>query len=179
MNFVYDIPAFKSSTSRLLKTGLGGWQVSGIVTMQSGAPLDVLLTGNNAASLIPNARNRPDLVGSIHYPKTLVPAGIQWFDPSAFSSPAPGTWGNLGHNALRGPGRDNWNLALHKSFVFSENRGSALELRAEAYNAWNHTQFRADVQSGGYGNSLGGSNFGVITQAYDPRVFQLGLKLTF
>jgi 3D (Asp-Asp-Asp) domain-containing protein len=63
--------------------------------------------------------------------------------------------------------------------VFNESRGSQLEFRAEAYNIWNHTQLRADVQSGNYGNSMTGSNFGVITQAYDPRVFQLGLKLTF
>src|SRR5437588_12328553 len=67
----------------------------------------------------------------------------------------------------------------HKIFVFSENRGSSLEFRAEAYNMWNHTQLRADVISGNYGAALTGSNFGVITQAYDPRVFQLGLKLTF
>ena len=179
VNFVYDLPVFRNADSKLLKSTLGGWQISGIVSMQSGAPLDVLLAGNNAASLIPNARNRPDLVGHISYPKTPVAAGIQWFDPNVFAPPAPGTWGDLGHNARRGPGRDNLNLAVHKAFVFSESRGSQLELRAEAYNAWNHTQFRADVQSGGYGNSLGGSNFGVITQAYDPRVFQLGLKLTF
>jgi hypothetical protein len=179
VNFVYDMPFFRGSDSKLLKSALGGWQISGIVSMQSGSPLDVLLSGNNAASLVPNARNRPNLAGPIHYPKTLVDAGVQWFDPNSFAAPAPGTWGNLGHNALRGPGRDNWNLALHKAFVFSESRGSQLELRAEAYNAWNHTQLRADIQSGGYGNSLGGSNFGVITQAYDPRVFQLGAKITF
>jgi hypothetical protein len=185
VNFVYDLPFFKGTGSRLLKSTLGGWQLSGIVAMQSGAPLNIVAGGSDVSSILPNgvsgrhAGARPDLVGKISYPKTKVPAGVQWFDPAAFVSPAPGTFGNLGHNAVRGPGRDNWNLAVHKSFVFSETRGSALEFRAEAYNAWNHTQLRADVQSGNYGSALNGSNFGVITQAYDPRVFQLGLKLTF
>jgi hypothetical protein len=185
VNFVYDLPFFKSTGNRLLKSTLGGWQLSGIVTMQSGAPLNIVVGGGtSASSVLPNSNDRqagarPNLVGPISYPKTKMAAGIQWFDPNAFAVPAPGTFGNLGHNAVRGPGRDNWNLAVHKSFVFSETRGSALEFRAEAYNAWNHTQLRADVQSGNYGATLTGSNFGVITQAYDPRVFQLGLRLTY
>jgi hypothetical protein len=185
VNFVYDLPFFKSTGSRLLKSTLGGWQLSGIVTMQSGAPLNIVAGGSDVSSILPNgvsgrqAGARPDLVAPISYPKTKVAAGVQWFDPNSFVSPAPGSFGTLGHNAVRGPGRDNWNLAVHKSFVFSETRGSALEFRAEAYNAWNHTQLRADVQSGNYGSAVNGSNFGVITQAYDPRVFQLGLRLTY
>ncbi len=183
VNFVYDLPIFKES-GRVLRSTLGGWQLSGIVTMQSGPPLNVVVGGSSVSSVLPNGNDRqagarPNVVGPSRYPKTSVPAGIQWFDPAAFAEPAPGSFGNLGHNALRGPGRHNWNLAVHKSFVFSETRGSNLEFRAEAYNAWNHTQLRADVQSGNYGATLNGSNFGVITQAYDPRVFQLGLKLTF
>jgi hypothetical protein len=49
----------------------------------------------------------------------------QWFDTSAFSTPAPGTWGNETHNEVRGPGRHNWNISLSKSFVFDEARGTA------------------------------------------------------
>jgi len=185
VNLVYDLPVFKNSSSRALRSTLGGWQLSGIVTMETGAPLNLVVGGGStASSILPNLNDRqagvrPDLVGAISYPKTQVPAGVQWFDPNAFAAPAPGTFGDLGHNALRGPGRDNWNLAFHKTFVFSESRGSQLEFRAEAYNIWNHTQLKADIQNGNYGANLTGSNFGVITQAYDPREFQLGLKLTF
>ena len=183
VNFVYDLPIFKNS-GRMLRSSLGGWQVTGIVTMETGAPLNVVVGGGTTpSSVLPNVNDRqagarPNLVGPIGYPQSKVAAGVQWFDPNAFAIPAPGTFGDLGHNAIRGPGRDNWNLALHKSFAFNE-RGSALELRAETYNVWNHTQLRADVQSGNYGATLTGSNFGVITQAYDPRVFQLALKLIF
>ena len=175
VNFVYDIPLLRGSSSKGLKMAFGGWQVSGIVTMQTGAPLDILDTNSTVSSIVPQTRNRPDLVGKIRYPKTV----DQWFDPTAFADPAPGTWGNLPAKAVRGPGRDNWNISLFKSFVFSESRGSRLEFRAESFNTWNHTQFRGDLQGGGISANLGASNFGAITNAFDPRTFQLGLKLYY
>lgn len=103
------------------------------------------------------------------YPHTL----SQWFDPSAFADPAVGAWGNLGYNAVRGPGRDNWNISLFKNFVLSESRGSRFELRIETFNTWNHTQFN------GIGTTFSNSNFGQVTSAFDPRIFQLGGKIYF
>jgi hypothetical protein len=175
VNFVYDIPLLRGSSSKGLKTAFGSWQVSGIVTMQTGAPLDILENNSNISSIVPQTRNRPDLVGKIKYPKTV----DQWFDPTAFADPAPGTWGNLPAKSVRGPGRDNWNISLFKSFVFSESRGTRLEFRAESFNTWNHTQFRGDRQGGGISTNFGASNFGAITNAFDPRTFQLGLKLYY
>ena len=179
VNLMYDLPLFRNAGNPFVKTMLGGWGLSGIVTMQSGAPLEPLVGGSQGGQGLVNlnARTRPDLVGGISYPKQLVSSGIQWFNPSAFKAPTPGAWGNLKHNAVRGPGRDDWNLALHKNFNFAEKAN--FEFRAEAFNVWNHTQFRADTQAGGYGQNLSGSNFGVITQAYDPRVLQLGGKISF
>ncbi|MBV9072139.1 MAG: TonB-dependent receptor [Acidobacteria bacterium] len=175
VNFVYEIPFLKNSDNRLLKSTVGGWTFSGIVTMESGAPLNITQGGTNVCSVVPNCANRPDLTGSISYPHTVA----QWFNTSAFTAPAQGTWGNLPHDALRGPGRDNWNLSLAKSFLFSESRGSRLEFRADAFNAWNHTQFKGDVQEGGISTSTTSSTFGQITSAFDPRTFQLGMKLIF
>jgi hypothetical protein len=80
---------------------------------------------------------------------------------------------------VRGPGRDNWNLALHKNFVFNEERGSLLELRADCYNTWNHTQFKGDFQQGGISTNSTANDFGTISGVFDPRVFQLGLRLVF
>jgi hypothetical protein len=180
-NFVYDLPFFNSSSSRALKAAFGGWTMSGIISMMTGAPLDVRVSSQNAASIFANnLQNRPDLVGPIRYPKTKTTSvqGIQWFDPSAFAAPAPGTWGDFGHNGLVGPGRDNWNLSVYKTFAFTERVN--LQFRAESFNTWNHPQWQADVQHlGGYGNTFDGNNPGIITQAYDPRVFQLGLKLSY
>ncbi len=176
VNFIYDIPLFRHNENRLLRTAVGGWEVSGVVTLESGIPINIGLSGAQGGNGLPNATNRPDLVGHISYPQTVV-AGkqqdIQYIDPSAFANPAIGSFGNLSHNAARGPGRDNWNLSLFKSFVFSETRGSRLEFRVETFNTWNHTQFNQTS------NNFGASNFGQFTSAFDPRVMQVGLKLYF
>jgi len=172
VNFVYDIPFLKNSSNRLMKSTVGGWQVSGIVTMQTGEPLNVTLGGatGNICNTMPNCNNRPDRAGAITYPHNV----SAWFSPtSGFAAPAPGAFGSLPFNYLRGPGRQNWNLALFKSFVFSESRGSRLEFRAEFFNAFNHTEWN------NVSTSFSASNFGAITSAHDPREIQLGLKLYF
>jgi len=183
VNFVYDIPVFRASSNRLLKTTVGGWQLSGIVSAMSGAPLNIGCNSTcgasfqSVANIFPggDVLNRPDLVGNISYPKTV----DQWFNPAAFAAPAAGTWGNLGFDALRAPGRQNWNLSLFKEFVLNETRGSRVEFRAESFNTWNHTQFGGPGQNGGISTNLGASNFGAVTAAWDPRVFQLGLKVIY
>ena len=180
-NFVYQIPFLKNSGNRLLKTSLGGWEVSGIVTMQTGSPINVTQGGTNVDSVIPNLTNllRPNVTGPITYPHSVT----QWFNTSVFSAAPAGTYGNLSYNALRGPGRDNWNIALFKSFVLSSERGSRIEFRAESFNTWNHTQFKGSEGQGAGGGGITTSTtdgrFGQVTAAYDPRVFQLGLKVYF
>jgi hypothetical protein len=175
-NFVYDLPIFRDSPNRLLNSTVGGWQLSGIVTMESGAPLNITLGGTSAGSIVQQSGNRPN-AEPITYPHTT----NEWFDPSVFTTaaaiPAPGTWGTLGHNAIRGPGRDNWNLALFKTFAFTER--AHFELRIETFNTWNHTQFRGDANGGGIDINTTDSRFGQVTAAFDPRVFQLGGKLIF
>ncbi|HEU5351915.1 MAG TPA: carboxypeptidase regulatory-like domain-containing protein [Terracidiphilus sp.] len=178
VNYIYDVPLFRNSPNAVLKSLLGGWQITGISTFESGAPLNVTLGGNAGSNGVQNGTNRPDFTGKVTYPKqTLTNGNLQWFSGSGFSAPALGAWGNLGHDALRGPGRDNWNLALHKVFRFTEH--SQFEFKAEAFNVWNHTQFQGDVQNGGIGTNYSGSNFGVITSAWDPRVLQLAGKISF
>ena len=169
VNFIYDIPFLRNSSNRLLKSTIGGWEISGIVTMTSGLPINPQLTGGQSGNGLNNATNRPDQIGSVSYPHKVG----EWFNTAAFVAPAIGAWGNAGHNSLRGPGRHNWNLSLFKSFVLNETRGSRFELRAESFNTWNHTEF--DQVS----NALGSKNFGQVTTAFDPRVFQLGAKLYY
>jgi Carboxypeptidase regulatory-like domain len=184
-NFVYDIPLLRNSENKWLKTFVGGWEVSGVVTAETGAPVNLTI-GSFAGSpcnVVPNCSERPDISGSLVYPHTV----SQWFSTSNISAPAIGTWGNLGHNAIRGPGRDNWDLSLFKNFLLSESRGSSLQFRAEFFNIWNHTQFKGDVGNGGLNNSISfnsdgsvaANGVGAITAAYDPRTIQFGLKLIF
>jgi len=167
-NFIYKLPIFNHTQNQLLKSTLGGWELSGIVTMESGTPLNVTLGGAAGGNGV-GGTNRPNLNGSVSYPGTQA----QWFNTSAFSAPTIGQWGNAPHNAVRGPGRDNWNLSLFKSFVLNEARGSRFELRVESYNAFNHTQFQ------GVSTSFTDSRFGQLTSAYDARDFQVGAKLYF
>jgi len=193
-NFVYDIPFLKNSANRGLKTTLGGWEISGMVAAQSGAPLNIGLNGNSVSSLVPNTSNRPDISGGGHDPHTV----NQWFDTSMFSVPADGQWGNAPRNSVRGPGRDNWSLSLFKNFPLSQERGSNIQFRAEFFNVWNHTQFIGNGALNGIStnasfvcNTTGQnpctsgfkldptSNFGSVTGAYDPRTIQLALKLSF
>ena len=175
-NFVYQLPLLKNSDYARLRMALGGWELSGIVAAESGAPLNLGVSGNTAASVITFAGgNRPDRVGPITYPHTV----NAWFNPASFVAPAPGTWGDLPFDAIRGPGRDNWNISLFKSFIVSERRGSRVEFRADALNIWNHTQFKGDANNGGISTNVGSANFGAVTAAFDPREFQLGASLVF
>ncbi len=178
-NFVYDLPFFRNSSSRLVKSGLGGWQFSGIITEESGAPLNLGVSGQTAGSIISNSGTRPNVSGSISYPKTVG----QWFNGN-FSAPTcapggPGTdcYGNLPFDAITGPGRNNFDLALLKNFAFTER--FKMEFRAEAFNIWNHPQWEGNANTGGIGTNFGSSNFGQITNAFDPRELQLALKLIF
>jgi Carboxypeptidase regulatory-like domain len=177
-NFVYEIPLLKNSDSKGLKMAFGGWEISGIVQAQSGAPLNIGTSGGDVTGIVPNTSNRPDLTGHGHDPHTLG----EWFDTSVFSAAAPGTWGNLPRSAVRGPGRDNWNLSLFKNFWFNQERGTNLQFRAEFFNVWNHTQWNGNqILNGGQGisSNFGASDFGQVKAAYDPRTIQLALKLSF
>lgn len=188
-NFVYDVPFWRTSANRFMKTVVGGWQVSGIVTVESGQPLNPVVGGGltSICGAVGTCGNggavRPDLVGPIYYPKnattsqTNTNGTMQWFNPSAFApNLLPGnnsvaTWGNLGFDGVWGPGRDNWNLALFKNFAVTERL--RFELRFESFNTFNHPQMNA------VDTTLGTPDFGKVTSAYDPRVLQLGVKAFF
>ena len=177
VNFVYDLPFFRNATSGVVRGVAGGWGLSGIITAQSGAPLNLGVSGTSVSSILGNIGTRPDVSGSIKYPKKV----SQWFDTSVFSAPAcqtgPDCWGNLGFDAIRGPGRTNFDLSLFKTFAFTER--FKLEFRADAFNAWNHTEFIGNKNLGGIGTNVGSGTFGQITNAYDGRQFQLSLKLSY
>jgi len=184
VDFIYDIPLFRHNDNKLVKSVAGGWQVSGIITLETGVPLNITLGGGQGSNGV-GGSNRPNLTGAISYPQTAVtctpPATcfqqIQYFDASAFSAPTvtntSSPWGTLGHNALRGPGRDNWNVSLFKTFTLSESRGSRFEIRVETFNTWNHTQFN------GVDTTKADGKFGQFTSAFDPRILQLGGKIYF
>jgi hypothetical protein len=177
VNFIYDLPFLRNSASHLVRSTVAGWEVAGIITAESGAPVNLGISGvNTPASIISNSGDRPDVTGAISYPKTP----SQWFTGN-FSNPVcatgPDCYGNLGFDAITGPGRQNWDLSLQKDFAFTER--AKLQFRADAFNAFNHPQFEGNANLGGLGNNFNSGNFGQITSAYDPRELQLSLKFIF
>ena len=185
VNFIYDIPFLRKSSNYFLKTVVGGWQVSGVVTMESGLP-QTLTVGGGLTSIcgpVGTCGNiRPNAIGPITYPKTVATLStglgtMQWLSPAAFApnllagNSKVATWGNLPYDGVWGPGRDNWNIALFKNFKFTERLN--MELRFESYNTFNHPQMN------GLDLGVGDSDFGKVNSAFDPRVFQLGAKVVF
>ncbi|WP_158750962.1 carboxypeptidase-like regulatory domain-containing protein [Acidobacterium sp. S8] len=174
-NYIYDLPFFLHSSNGLARSLLGGWQISGITTAQSGTPTNVNY-GTDVLGLGGNAANRPNLVGNVSYPKKQ----LAWFNPASFAAPtAPWAggvnsgFGNAGKDTIVSPGLFNWNLSLFKEFRITSAEGPRFQLRAESYNTFNHTEFQ-NVSQG-----FTSSNFGQLTSTYDPRVLQFGAKFLF
>jgi hypothetical protein len=196
-NFIYDVPFMRHASNALARTLVGGWEVSGIVTMMSGMPLNVTMSSGlpvpntgqcGDPATIPScgnydqagngvgASNRPMRVGAIGAPHTKQ----QWLDGSGFAYPTTiGAFGNLPYDSIDGPGRDNWNLSVFKNFVISETRGSHFELRLETFNTFNHPQINGfNTLAWSPGNVSNGS-FGQPNGFFDGRIVQLGGKITF
>ena len=149
ISYIYDLPFFKSPGK--LHTFLGGWQLSGITTFQTGTPFSAINGGayaDNAGSGNPTsitAGSYVDVAGpSPSYNIPNVPYGAGGLgplvaNPGAFVAPRGLTFGNAGRNSLRNSGFNNWNMALFKHFKVTER--AAFEFRAEAYNIFNHTEW--------------------------------------
>ena len=175
-NYIYELPFFLKSGNALVKGALGGWQVSGITTVNSGAPISHIIANTNGGT----RGSRANLVGD---PKTGQLPFPYWFDPAAFKPPADGTYGSPSRiDSIRLPGRNQTDLALSKNFY---PRARRLQFRADFINAFNHTQWLAvdNACSAAATVSLnrcdtgGTDTFGQITSARAAREIQLSLKL--
>ncbi len=182
LNFSYELPL--GSGKALLNRGQGlssavlsGWEVNGIVSMQSGYPLTPILLADNSntgTSLLGLAAgDRPDRVGVAELDR---PGPDRWFNTEAFTVPSFGSFGNAGRNILSGPGFSNLDFSVLKNTFLRE--GWNLQFRAEFFNLFNHPNFDLpDV-------FVGSPTFGRIFSARsglpgDARQVQLALKLIF
>ena len=164
---VYDIPAVQAGPA-VVAALLRGWQVNGILTANSGLPFTVRSGTDRSLSAI--GQDTADQVGDPAPAANADPT--VWFNPQAFAPAAIGTFGSVGRNSLRGPGYVSLDLAVFKNIAVTDR--FRLQLRAESFNALNHTNFlnpNATVTAG--------ANFGRILAAQDPRVFQFGIKVQF
>jgi hypothetical protein len=176
--FHYEIPAFNSSGR--LRALASGWAVAGIARFTSGLP--VTLLNNNDTSLlgtIPNGINNngvdtPNWSGKTLNLHTDPRGGVAVFDASQLTLPALGTMGNARRRFFSGPGVEDFDATLSRSFLVKDNR--ALDFRAEAFNLFNHAQFFGAAAVEG---NISSATFGQAVSAMPPRLMQVALRYRF
>jgi hypothetical protein len=183
-SYVYELPWFSKSTNTAKRLLLGGYQISGITNFESGAPVPRVAVSDLLSGQRGNYPNRVSdpgagLAGTID-PRTRLPF---IFDPNAFSTNAVGTFGNAGRAFSRLPGRNQTNLSLVKNIYFNSERNFYLQLRAESFNVFNHTQFLMAAGAATTfpvtGNPADTLAFGRPTGTRPPREWQFAAKLYF
>jgi hypothetical protein len=168
---VYDIAMLK--TNAWTRALTRNWRLSALYQVQSGFPFTISVFGDtaNAGTVLGENPVRANYTGQpVFGPDTH--NTMQWFNPAAFAAPAAFTFGNVGRNTLYGPGLQTLDLALVRAFALRES--TRLELRGEAFNAMNHSNF------GTPNRFVNTPQFGTITEASTPgREFQLSARLSF
>jgi hypothetical protein len=184
--YVYGLPFFRDSSRTVLKTAFGGWQVSGITMVNSGPAARVLVLQPESDVFVLARRPEPIVFGAVR-PGFLRPnevgdphageqSGATWFDPGAFEPPAKGAYGTAPVVPFRLPGRQQWDIAISKSFFLPG--GTRLQVRSDLINAFNHTQFRdVDTLCIARTNCAEDPDFGRVLSARPPRQVQLGIKV--
>jgi hypothetical protein len=174
LSFNYELPVGRgktllSSASRLVNTLVGGWQVNGIATFSAGQ-YHTITTSQFWPNISPTFNTSvPNVIGN---PTANQNPRDLYFDPSAFAYPPNHIEGDAGRNQFQVPGIGNWDMSVFKNTNITERL--AAQLRVEAFNLFNHTQF-------GVPNMTWGTpTFGTISSTLvDARRLQLGLRVTF
>lgn len=186
IDYTYNLPnVSKYWDNAATRIGLDGWELSGVTTFQSGAPLGLGYTLTKSVDLTGGTGNGVDsrsvLVAD---PNAKAPAG-QWFNVDAVKAPLPGYSidgiGNASKAPIYGPGLNNWDISLFKNFKLGSNEARRLQFRFETYNTFNHTQFTG-IDTGAKfnpNNVQTNTNYGYFTTAALARRLVLGLKLYF
>jgi len=156
--FDYPLPVW------VLKPLLGGWEINGVVTLESGQPFTPYTSQFDPYRN--ESYNRLNVVGN---PFHNVPAGYA-YNPDAFAIPALGTFGDSGRNIIRGDGYASVDLSIFR--VFSLRESLKLQLRLEAQNALNEVNYQAPVTDQS-------THPGQFVSTAPPRILQLGAKLFF
>jgi hypothetical protein len=172
---VYHLPSMQSLgiAGRAI---LGGWNMSGIMVWHDGFPLSV--SGSIDSNLDGYSGDRALVVGNPSLPggRSEVAKIHEWFNIAAFQNPPIGFPASSGRGILRGPGTFNLDYSLMKMFPVGHGptrENQKIELRAEFFNVFNHTNFSNPS------TSSGSAQFGQITSAADPRIIQGALKFIF
>ncbi len=178
---VYELPFGKGKTwlrEGFLAHIVGGFQLNGIVSTSSGVPMTI--TQNNTNTILqtqrPNVKDANSTDGRVSEP-SFVPGGRRWLVPATdpafpFTASSNIGIGNLGRNTSREPGYVNFDLSLFRNVPITER--IALQFRLEAFNAFNHVNYREPSST-----NIVNANYGLITAAAPPRRAQISARLSF
>ncbi len=172
LSYRYDLPlgpGHRFGFSGVLGKIVGGWEVAGLVSVQSGLPLAVT-QATNLNSFAGFGTQRPNRTGIAELPKSMRTTA-RYFNTAAFSAAPQFTLGSSSRNPVRAPGFRGCDLALIKNSALNERLN--LEFRTEIFNLTNTPPLNAPNVV------LGTPGFGSITSAGDPRVIQFAMKLHF
>jgi hypothetical protein len=168
--FVWQLPQLAHANT-LLRYVVGGWQASGLITIQSGPPLTILAGKDQSQTGL--TRDRAVISGDPYGSGACgnVAPCVNYLNTASFSLPALGDFGNVGKALLRGPGLGNVDAGLTKIVPVKERL--QVQLRAEFFNILNRANFNNPT------NSASAGGFGSIRSSADPRIGQLALKVVF
>ena len=199
-NYVYDLPKFVKGTSAAAKIAGGftnNWQISGITTMQSGAPDSIGFGVAGLSNTNERFTGSPNVGPRIVYTKPVSYIGgeYNWISTDGFTTPAlKGSQGfDSSPRPIRLPGDHNWDVSVFKNFPLGSAESRYLQLRLEMFNAPNHTRFSSFGRSATFDKvggkiinlptALGGNSgrfgFGALDGTRDPRIIQLAAKIYF
>jgi hypothetical protein len=176
-----------NSANRLTRQLLSNWELAPLIHAASGQPLNVTVGKDNSLTGLGNDRPNQVLT-NVDATSSICSNGntpcVQWLNPAAFAANPLGTYGDLGRNAVRGPGMVNVDVSLSRSFVYRER--FRLQVRADAFNIFNHANFVGAISPAGtvqgystLSTGMTSSTFGRISSAFDPRILQFSMKLFF
>lgn len=169
LNYVYQLPFYRGQNS-LAARALGGWELSGVAAIASGAPNSISNAIGDEAGVGEDFGQRTNQLQGCS-PGNAPRSVAKWFNTACFGEAAQGTFGTAGRNSVWGPGIRNWDFALFKGGKVTEKLN--YQFRAEFFNVLNHASF-SSIDTG-----VGDGAFGQINGANDPREIQFGLKLEF
>jgi hypothetical protein len=186
MNAVWEMPFFNNANSKLVKAIVGGWQISGVVQFQTGAPISIGRTddylgigsSNDKTWSLTGDTDRPLKFAHETAAANFVGVTDYWFNPRPNGTPwafrpANGTLPNQNRNsiAFNNVGFQNWNGAMFKSFRITESQN--VQVRAEFFNLPNHPNW------GGVDTNPTSQTFGMVTGKSSERNIQLSLRYSF
>ena len=180
LNYVWDVPRLPVSNS-IAKQVLNGWRLSGINSFSSGAPLGIGMSTTKSVDFTGTASQgaRTVVIDDPILPKSER-TFERFFNTDAFRMPEIGTVGNAAKHVIRGPGANNWDVAVFKDFPIRERM--KIQFRWEMYNVFNHTQFSSVDTAARFDPATGdqvNTRFGEFTGARNPRIMQFNLRFQF